>query len=689
MLNNNGRRWRTPILYLLILGAIVFLASGLDLSGAKPEEVPYMDFLKMAEKGEVSAVEIQDRELVGLKKDSEIDPALFPAKSDFHTIIPSQYRFEEDMAIMAARKLNKDVEDVTAGEYGFAYEPAEPERTTIWEIILPYIIIFGAFGLFFYFMMQSQGGGNKVMSFGKSRARVQTDMKNKVTFADVAGEDEEKAELMEVVDFMRNPKRFTVMGARIPKGVLLVGPPGTGKTLLAKACAGEADVPFYSISGSDFVEMFVGVGASRVRDLFTTAKKTAPAIIFIDEIDAVGRQRGAGLGGGHDEREQTLNQLLVEMDGFAVNEGIIVIAATNRPDILDPALLRPGRFDRQITVNVPDVKGREEILKVHAKGKPLADDVDLSVLAKRTSGFTGADLENVLNEAAILAARFKKKLIGMPELEEAITRTVVGPEKRSRLITEDDKKITAYHESGHAIVAHCLPHCDPVHEVSIIPRGMAAGYTMIMPDNDNSHMSRGKMLDQICMSMGGRVAESIALDDICTGAIQDLKQATEVARKMVIEYGMSEAVGPVFLGGDTEVFIAKDWGHQRNYSEKVASTVDAEVRRILEEQFDRARSILQDHREALERVVKALYEYERITGEDFVKIFNGDEVELTSFRAQQERLMTPDEEVLRQEEEEARAKADEGKDTSKWESFVRDAAEREPADEEKPKDEEK
>ncbi|MDO5112547.1 MAG: ATP-dependent zinc metalloprotease FtsH [Clostridia bacterium] len=692
MLNNNGRRWRTPIIYLLILAAIVLLASGMDLSGTKPEEISYMDFLQMAEKGEISAVEVEDRELVGLKKDSKIDAELFPAKSDFHTVIPSQYRLQEDLAIMAARKLNKDVEDVTTAEYGFTYEPAELVEASIWEIILPYIIIFGAFGLFFYFMMQSQGGGNKVMSFGKSRARVQTDMKNKVTFADVAGEDEEKAELMEVVDFMRNPKRFTVMGARIPKGVLLVGPPGTGKTLLAKACAGEADVPFYSISGSDFVEMFVGVGASRVRDLFTTAKKTAPAIIFIDEIDAVGRQRGAGLGGGHDEREQTLNQLLVEMDGFAVNEGIIVIAATNRPDILDPALLRPGRFDRQITVNVPDVKGREEILKVHAKGKPLADDVDLSVLAKRTSGFTGADLENVLNEAAILSARFKKKVIDMPELEEAITRTVVGPEKRSRLITEEDKKITAYHEAGHAIVAHCLPHCDPVHEVSIIPRGMAAGYTMIMPDNDNSHISRGKMLDQICMSMGGRVAESIALDDICTGAIQDLKQATDVARKMVIEYGMSEAIGPVFLGGDTEVFIAKDWGHQRNFSEQVAARVDAEVRRILEEQYDRARGILQDHREALERVVAALNDYERITGEEFVKIFNGEQVELTSFREQQARLMTPDEEVLKQEEEEAKAKADLADDRPKWEMPVpepeSDMAQAE-ADTDEPGDEEK
>ena len=454
---------------------------------------------------------------------------------------------------------------------------------------------------------------------------------------------------------MRSPKRFTEMGARIPKGVLLVGPPGTGKTLLAKAVAGEAGAPFFSISGSDFVEMFVGVGASRVRDLFSTAKKCAPAVVFIDEIDAVGRQRGAGLGGGHDEREQTLNQLLVEMDGFAINEGIIVLAATNRPDILDPALLRPGRFDRQITVNYPDVKGREEILKVHAKGKPLAEDVSLAVLAKRTSGFTGADLENVLNEAAILAARYKKKKITMLELEEAITRTVVGPEKKSRVVTDEDKKVTAYHEAGHAIVALKMPHCDPVHEVSIIPRGAAAGYTMTMPDTDDNHVSRGKILDEICMCMGGRVAESIALDDVCTGAIGDLKRASELARRMVIEFGMSDAIGPVFLGGDTEVFIVKDWGHQRNYSEEVAAKVDAEMRRILEEQFDRAKAVLEENREAMDRVVKALLEYERIDGDQFIKIFNGESIEIRSYKDRKADLEKPDEEVLAQEQAQAAA----------------------------------
>ena len=375
-------------------------------------------------------------------------------------------------------------------------------------------------------------------------------------------------------------------------------------------------------------------------------------MIFIDEIDAVGRQRGAGLGGGHDEREQTLNQLLVEMDGFAMNEGIIVLAATNRPDILDPALLRPGRFDRQITVNVPDVKGREAILRVHSKGKPLAPDVDLAVLAKRTSGFTGADLENVMNEAAILAARFKKKNISMIELEEAITRVVVGPEKRSRVITDEDRKITAYHEAGHAVVAKAMKHCDPVHEVSIIPRGMAAGYTMTMPDDDMSHMSRNWLLDKIAMMLGGRVAESISLDDICTGAYNDLKQASELARKMVIEFGMSDEIGPVFLGGDTEVFIAKDWGHQRTYSEQVAAKVDAEVRRILEEQFERAKAALIEHKDALERVVEALLEYERLTGEEFDKLYNGEEVELISYKDRKELLESADPDILKAEEEE-------------------------------------
>ena len=645
----------TPLIYLVLLVVIIALVSGFDPRGNSAEEVSYNDFIQLVREEKVAYVDITDLQLVGLYVDSELSQETFPAKYDFYTYIPSLEAYREDMTILTEELKGIPRDQVTNADFPVESMANPTPKPSIWEGLLPYVLMIGALAVLYYFMFRSQGGGNSVMNFGKSRARTQMDPGKKVTFADVAGADEEKEELREVVEFMRSPKRFTEMGARIPKGVLLVGPPGTGKTLLAKAVAGEAGAPFFSISGSDFVEMFVGVGASRVRDLFSTAKKCAPAVVFIDEIDAVGRQRGAGLGGGHDEREQTLNQLLVEMDGFAINEGIIVLAATNRPDILDPALLRPGRFDRQITVNYPDVKGREEILKVHAKGKPLAEDVSLAVLAKRTSGFTGADLENVLNEAAILAARYKKKKITMLELEEAITRTVVGPEKKSRVVTDEDKKVTAYHEAGHAIVALKMPHCDPVHEVSIIPRGAAAGYTMTMPDTDDNHISRGKILDEICMCMGGRVAESIALDDVCTGAIGDLKRASELARRMVIEFGMSDAIGPVFLGGDTEVFIAKDWGHQRNYSEEVAAKVDAEMRRILEEQFDRAKAVLEENREAMDRVVKALLEYERIDGDQFIQIFNGETVEIRSYQDRKAELEKPDEEVLAQEQAQAAA----------------------------------
>ena len=645
----------TPLIYLVLLVVIIALVSGFDPRGNTAEEVSYNDFIQLVRDEKVSYVDITDLQLVGLYVDSELSEETFPAKYDFYTYIPSLEAYREDMTILTEELKGIPRDQVTNADFPVESMANPTPKPSIWEGLLPYVLMIGALAVLYYFMFRSQGGGNSVMNFGKSRARTQMDPGKKVTFADVAGADEEKEELREVVEFMRSPKRFTEMGARIPKGVLLVGPPGTGKTLLAKAVAGEAGAPFFSISGSDFVEMFVGVGASRVRDLFSTAKKCAPAVVFIDEIDAVGRQRGAGLGGGHDERKQTLNQLLVEMDGFAINEGIIVLAATNRPDILDPALLRPGRFDRQITVNYPDVKGREEILKVHAKGKPLAEDVSLAVLAKRTSGFTGADLENVLNEAAILAARYKKKKITMLELEEAITRTVVGPEKKSRVVTDEDKKVTAYHEAGHAIVALKMPHCDPVHEVSIIPRGAAAGYTMTMPDTDDNHVSRGKILDEICMCMGGRVAESIALDDVCTGAIGDLKRASELARRMVIEFGMSDAIGPVFLGGDTEVFIAKDWGHQRNYSEEVAAKVDAEMRRILEEQFDRAKAVLEENREAMDRVVKALLEYERIDGDQFIKIFNGESIEIRSYKDRKADLEKPDEEVLAQEQAQAAA----------------------------------
>ena len=651
-----GKKLRTPLIYLAIVVLMIVLLTQLQNGGTDDKKIEYADFLAMAKEGTVEAVEYCNGEIVGIKKGSAYKD-LFPKKYDFICNVSNESALRADMAAIVADAKGIDADKVTPEDYPFTYTYNPPPEPSILEYILPYLIMLIIIVVFYVVVFRAQGGGNKMMSFGKAHARTQMDPNNRVTFDDVAGADEEKEELKEVVEFMRAPKRFTEMGARIPKGVLLVGPPGTGKTLLAKAVAGEAKVPFFSISGSDFVEMFVGVGASRVRDLFTTAKKCAPAVVFIDEIDAVGRERGAGLGGGHDEREQTLNQLLVEMDGFAVNEGIIVIAATNRPDILDPALLRPGRFDRQITVNYPDVKGREAILKVHAKGKPLADEVSLSVLAKRTPGFAGADLDHLVTAAALVAARFKVKGVGRAELEEAITRTVVGPEKRSHVITPEDKKITAYHEAGHAVVARVLPNCDPVHEISVIPRGRAAGYTMTMPEDDRDHMSRGKILDEIAMALGGRVAESIFLDDICTGAYSDLQKATELARRMVVEFGMSDEIGPVFLGGQTEVFIAKDWGHQRNFSEEVAARVDKEIRRILEEQYDRAKTVLTEHRDAMERIVKALIEYEHIDGDDFEKLFKGEDVELETFSDRRARIEKADEEVLAKEKAEAEAKA--------------------------------
>ena len=465
---------------------------------------------------------------------------------------------------------------------------------------------------------------NRTLSFGKARVTLGKDAKVKTTFEDVAGADEEKEELSEIVEFLRNPARFNELGARIPKGVLLVGPPGTGKTLLARAVAGEAGVPFFSISGSDFVEMYVGVGASRVRDLFAQAKKNSPAILFIDEIDAVGRHRGAGMGGGHDEREQTLNQLLVEMDGFGANEGVIIIAATNRPDILDPALLRPGRFDRQITVGYPDVKGREAILKVHSRTKPLAPDVRLEVIAQSTVGFTGADLENLLNEAALLAARRKKKAITMAEIEEATIKVVVGTEKKSRKISEKEKRLTAYHESGHAIATYNLPNQDPVHQVSIIPRGMAGGFTMSLPKEERSYKARGDMLDDIVVLLGGRVAEALILGDISTGASNDIERATELARDMVTRYGMSDLVGPVsYSSGNHEIFLGRDYNNTRNYSETVASEIDSEINRIVKESYSRCEAILKAHTDKLHELAKYLMKHEKIDAEDFEKLMKG------------------------------------------------------------------
>ena len=501
----------------------------------------------------------------------------------------------------------------------------QTNSSSAWISVVPTILMVVVFLVFFFMIMnQSQGGGGNrgVMNFGKSKAKMAPPNSNKVTFKDVAGADEEKAELEEIVDFLKQPKKYIEMGARIPKGVLLVGPPGTGKTLLAKAISGEAGVPFFSISGSDFVEMFVGVGASRVRDMFDQAKKNAPCIVFIDEIDAVGRQRGAGVGGGHDEREQTLNQLLVEMDGFGVNEGIIMIAATNRPDILDPALLRPGRFDRQIVVGAPDVAGREAILKVHTRNKHLGDDVELKVLAKRTPGFTGADLENLTNEAALLAVRRNKMTIDMDDIEEAITRVIAGPEKKSRVMSAHDKKITAYHEAGHAVAMRMLEHSDPVHEISIIPRGMAAGYTMHLPENDRSHISKLKLKDDMVGLLGGRVAEQIIIGDISTGAKNDIDRTSSIARSMVMQYGMSSKIGTISFGNDNgEVFLGRDMGKSSNISEETSAKIDEEVKALIDEAYKRAEKILNENVNKLHAVAQALLEKEKIDGEEFEGIF--------------------------------------------------------------------
>ena len=505
-------------------------------------------------------------------------------------------------------------------------EYAAPSNNSVWLTIIPMGMIILLFVVFiFFFTQQSQGGGSGkgVMNFGKSRAKMMSPDAKRVTFDDVAGADEEKAELEEIVDFLKAPSRYIEMGARIPKGVLLVGPPGTGKTLLAKAIAGEAGVPFFSISGSDFVEMFVGVGASRVRDLFEQAKKNSPALIFIDEIDAVGRQRGAGLGGGHDEREQTLNQLLVEMDGFGANEGIIMIAATNRPDILDPALLRPGRFDRQIVVSSPDVKAREQILEVHSRKKKLSIDVDLKTIAKNTSGFSGADLENVLNEAALLAARRNLREIGMQEIEDAMVKVTMGPEKRTRVRSDKEQKLVAYHEAGHAVVSRFLPTQDPVHQISIVPRGMAGGYTMYRPTEDKSFMSRTEMVENIVSLLGGRVAEKLILDDISTGASNDIERATKIARAMVTKYGMSDRVGTITLGqNQEEVFLGRDFAQSKEYSEETAGIIDEEVKSIIDFAYQKAEDILKEHIDKLHNVAGVLLEKEKIDGDEFDAIFN-------------------------------------------------------------------
>ena len=563
-------------------------------------------------------------ELVGKVNNGQVTSIVISASGESAEVKFNDGTNDKKVNIPDIQTLMKDVDGpVKEGNLN-----VDRESESIWVKILYVVAPLGLLFIFFLFMFLSLGGrqsGGSTMSFGKSKARVvsQND-KNKVTFNDVAGVDEEKQELQEIVDFLKNPKKFTDMGARIPKGVLLVGHPGTGKTLLAKAVAGEAGVPFFIISGSDFVEMFVGVGASRVRDLFDQAKKNAPCIIFIDEIDAVGRQRGAGLGGGHDEREQTLNQLLVEMDGFALNEGVIVMAATNRPDVLDKALLRPGRFDRQIVVSQPDVKAREQILEVHARKKRLAADVDLKVIAKNTSGFSGADLENVLNEAALLAARFNQLEITMKNVEDAMVKVTMGPEKKSRVRSEKENKLVAYHEAGHAVVSKFLPTQDPVHQISIVPRGMAGGYTMYKPTEDKSFMSKSEMLENIISLLGGRVAEALILDDISTGASNDIERATKIARAMVTKYGMSDRVGAVMYGGDQEeVFLGRDFAHSKEYSEETAGIIDEEVKKIIDNAYASAENILRSNVDKLHAVASVLLEKEKIDGDEFDAIFNG------------------------------------------------------------------
>jgi len=598
---------------------IVLLSGGVNTVDRRIE---YPQLLKYIDQGKVDRVSIRGISLVGRLKDSSVSLSDYPSRAyDFETTIGPD--FYDTVLTMAANKAGKSVSTVSVNDLGFEIEYLAPLTTPWYLEMLPYMIpIVLLMVMWWYIMRQQTGGGGRVMNFGKSRAAMVDPSKNKVTFADVAGADEEKEELREIVDFLKNPKHYADLGARIPKGVLLVGPPGTGKTLLAKAVAGEANVPFFSISGSDFVEMFVGVGASRVRDLFEQAKRNSPSIVFIDEIDAVGRHRGAGLGGGHDEREQTLNQLLVEMDGFTANEGVIVMAATNRRDILDPALLRPGRFDRQVTVNYPDVNGRIAILKVHSKGKPLGPDVDLDNIAKRTPYATGADLENIMNEGAIQAAREKQTTITQHHLIEAVERIQMGPEKRSHKVLEEDRRITAYHEAGHAIVGHYLPLCDDVHMITVVPRGQAAGMTLSLPEKEFDHQGKKRLLQEITMMLGGRAAESLTQDDICTGAVSDLKRATEVARSMVTRFGMSDKIGTVYLSNDQEVFVGMEFGQTRDYSEETAALIDAEVRAILTKCYADSQAILKEHIDQLRGLGELLIEKETVTREDFLRFIN-------------------------------------------------------------------
>lgn len=647
--------FKNVLFYLLIIMVIIWMFDLYGEKNSKPADISYTSFMQHVQQDEIKQVTIVDNVISGKLKDGK----------EFSTVAPNDSKLVEKLE---AKKVDIKAE----------LPPQPPWWMSILSSILPMLIIVG---LWFMLMNQGGAGGGKVMNFGKSRARRYDEEKLKITFKDVAGADEAKQELEEVVEFLKHPQKYNDLGAKIPKGVLLYGPPGTGKTLLAKAVAGEAGVPFFSISGSDFVEMFVGVGASRVRDLFDQAKKSAPCIVFIDEIDAVGRQRGAGLGGGHDEREQTLNQLLVEMDGFSANEGIIMIAATNRPDILDPALLRPGRFDRQIVVDRPDIKGRTEILKVHVKGKPIGQDVNLDVIAQRTPGFTGADLSNLVNEAALLTARKDKKAINMPEMEEAAERVIMGPERKSRVISDKEKRLTAYHEGGHTIVGMLLEHTDPVHKVTIIPRGRAGGYTLSLPKEDKYYATRSEMLDELKVLLGGRVAEALVLKEISSGASNDLQRATQLARQMICEYGMSENIGPVTFGHrQDQVFLGRDIARDKDYSEEVAAEIDKEVRSFMEDAYAATEKLLSDNIDKLHVIAKALMEKETLEEEEINQLVRYGHILTAEEKLQLVQQSVVDEEIAAAPVAEADAKAE----APAAEAGVSEAAAN--ADEEAPKE---
>ena len=645
----NKKSWRSLLLYLGIPIVIIIIIV-LVIGNMPQKTMKYSEILNYFETQQVTEFDLDlgSGAMVLTLNDGDESKKKEPTQIQYS--VPNVTILYEDIKPYI-EEYNKDHPDAK-----MVYNYQRPRDNSWLTALLPTVLLFAGIGVFYWIFMKKfaamgMGGDSKQMNFGKAKIKDMNDEKRKTTFADVAGADEEKEELREIVEFLKNPKRFNELGARIPKGVLLVGPPGTGKTLLARAVAGEAGVPFFSISGSDFVEMFVGVGASRVRDLFDQAKKNSPCIIFIDEIDAVGRQRGAGLGGGHDEREQTLNQLLVEMDGFGANEGVIMIAATNRPDILDPALMRPGRFDRQVMVGAPDIKGREEILKVHAKGKPLAPDVNLKTIAASTAGFVGADLENLLNEAALLAARKNLKAITQTEIEEATIKVVVGTEKKSRVMTEKEKTLTAYHEGGHAVATYYCSTQDPVHQISIIPRGMAGGYTMSIPIEDRNYRSRKEMEENIVTLLGGRVAEALVLGDISTGASNDIERATQIARAMVTKYGMSERLGPICYGSDNnEVFIGRDMGHMKNYSEKIAAEIDEEIQKIVGRGYQKTEQLLNEHMDKLHKVAQFLFVNEKMSGAEFKELMEA---------PAPEKLEEPDPQPLPGESEKEEASAQE------------------------------